>query len=117
MSILLPAEALARASDSQLVALASAIETELTRRAAEAAQPEGTEVLEVRPHSQGCFRLERVRCGKPNCRCMRGGSGHGPYWYLDRRKADGRLTSTYVGKKLPGSETSTTDRAPATTER
>ena len=48
---------------------------------------------------------------------MRGGSGHGPYWYLYRRKGDGRLTSTYVGKKLPGSETSTTDRAPPPTER
>ena len=41
MSIILPAEALARASDSQLVTLTSAIETELTRRAAEAAQPGG----------------------------------------------------------------------------
>ncbi len=35
---------------------------------------------------------------------MRGGSPHGPYWYLYRRTAAGKLRSTYVGKKLPGAE-------------
>ncbi len=65
MSILVSAEALARASDSQLGTLASAIQTELTRRAAEAAQPEGTQVLEVRPHSQGCFASNECAAGSP----------------------------------------------------
>lgn len=27
----------------------------------------------------------RVRCGKPNCRCV-GGAGHGRYWYLRWRE-------------------------------
>jgi hypothetical protein len=28
-----------------------------------------------------CLVRERVRCGKPRCRCLNGAK-HGPYWYL-----------------------------------
>jgi hypothetical protein len=28
-----------------------------------------------------CLVRERVRCGKPGCRCLNGAK-HGPYWYL-----------------------------------
>jgi hypothetical protein len=60
MSIILPAEALARASDSQLVTLASAIETEL-------------------PH-------QRLGSGRPTHRCRQRGRDHqaGPGQHPDR---------------------------------
>ena len=38
------------------------------------------------------YRLEEVKCGKPNCtRCP-----HGPYWYAYWRE-DGRVRSKYLG--------------------
>lgn len=43
---------------------------------------------------------EYVRCGKSNCRCMKGGAPHGPYWYGYYREK-GRLRSVYIGKTLP----------------
>ena len=43
--------------------------------------------------------LQKVRCGKPTCRCARaGGELHGPYWYLYWKK-DGKTKSRYVGKE------------------
>jgi hypothetical protein len=45
------------------------------------------------------YRLEAIRCGKEKCKCARG-QMHGPYWYSYAR-VDGKLKSTYVGKKLP----------------
>lgn len=43
-------------------------------------------------------RLEKVRCGKPRCRCARG-QLHGPYWYgYESRR--GRRRSFYIGKTL-----------------
>jgi hypothetical protein len=45
------------------------------------------------------YRLERVRCGKENCKCTRG-KLHGPYWYSYTRVKD-KVTSRYVGKNLP----------------
>ena len=61
----------------------------------------GREVVEVRRTRRGSYQLERIRCGKPTCRCARGGpgSGHGPYWYL-YWKQDGRTRSKYIGKEL-----------------
>lgn len=42
------------------------------------------------------YRLESVRCGKPNCKSC----PHGPYWYAYFRDG-GRLRSRYIGKELP----------------
>ena len=48
------------------------------------------------------FRQERVKCGKPACRC-RQGELHGPYTYK-YWKEDGKLRKAYVGRglKRPG---------------
>ncbi len=42
------------------------------------------------------YRLEEVRCGKPNCSSC----PHGPYWYAYFREG-GRLRSRYIGRSLP----------------
>ena len=42
------------------------------------------------------YRLETVRCGKPNCRSC----PHGPYWYAYYREGK-RLRSRYIGRELP----------------
>jgi hypothetical protein len=42
------------------------------------------------------YRLEGVRCGKPDCRSC----PHGPYWYAYYREGD-RLRSHYIGRHLP----------------
>ncbi|MFQ5795497.1 MAG: DUF6788 family protein [Candidatus Bipolaricaulia bacterium] len=62
----------------------------------------GREVVEVRQLKSCCYRLERVRCGKPNCKCTKG-ELHGPYWYAYWREGK-RVRSGYVGKSLPGSD-------------
>lgn len=98
--MLLPAQAITAASVGELAELAEAIEAELTRRALDNEhQGDGAEVIEVRAAPTGCYRLEKVKCGKPNCRCA-DGKLHGPYWYLYQRRG-GKLTSKYVGKRLP----------------
>jgi hypothetical protein len=42
------------------------------------------------------YRLETVKCGKPNCRSC----PHGPYWYAYYREGE-KLRSRYVGRELP----------------
>ena len=42
----------------------------------------------------GFLRSEHIRCGKPACRCARGGL-HGPYWYR-RWRENGRQRRAYV---------------------
>jgi hypothetical protein len=42
------------------------------------------------------YRLETVKCGKPNCRSC----PHGPYWYAYYREGK-RLRSRYIGRELP----------------
>jgi len=42
------------------------------------------------------YRLESVKCGKPNCRSC----PHGPYWYAYYREGK-RLRSRYIGRELP----------------
>jgi len=77
------------------------LETQLDAR--DRAGQKGAEVLEVEPaRGGGSYVLQKVRCGKPTCRCARiGGELHGPYWYLFTKK-DGKTTSKYVGKnRLP----------------
>lgn len=91
---------IAGAATGELERLAARVEAELTRRQlAGREEGGGRSVVEERPTPGGCYRLEKVRCGKDNCRCA-GGELHGPYWYLYARK-NGRLTSRYVGKELP----------------
>ena len=48
----------------------------------------GTEAL------PGSLHAERVRCGRPDCRCARG-APHGPYWYR-RWREHGRQRRQYV---------------------
>lgn len=69
---------------------------ELKRRK-NSGKPASRETVEEHPTSAGTLRLERVRCGKKNCRKCADGPAHGPYWYLYRRR-NGRMTSKYVGK-------------------
>jgi hypothetical protein len=45
------------------------------------------------------YSLERVRCGKENCKCARG-QLHGPYWYAYWIEG-GKPKSQYIGKRLP----------------
>lgn len=42
------------------------------------------------------YRLETVRCGKPNCKSC----PHGPYWYAYFREGN-KLRSRYIGRELP----------------
>jgi hypothetical protein len=56
------------------------------------------------------YRLERVRCGKENCKCA-SGELHGPYCYAYWSEG-GRTRSKYVGKKMPRKE-----RAPSVGRR
>lgn len=91
---------IAGAATGELEHLAARVEAELTRRQlAEREEDGGRSLVEERTAPGGCYRLEKVRCGKDNCRCA-GGEPHGPYWYLYARRG-GRLTSRYVGKELP----------------
>lgn len=46
------------------------------------------------------YEYERIRCGKPSCRCARG-ELHGPYWYVYWRDSGGKLRKRYVGKTRP----------------
>jgi hypothetical protein len=43
----------------------------------------------------GTLLAEYIRCGKPTCRCMHDGTGHGPYWRSFWREG-GRTRSAYV---------------------
>ena len=92
---------LENATKSELETLRNRLEAELTRR--ELAEREPTvnrQVVEERTASAGTLRSERVKCGKERCRKCREGPAHGPYWYLYFRR-NGKLTSRYIGKKLP----------------
>ena len=89
------------AHTAELEALRNRIEAELTRRELDEREPvENRQVVEERPASAGTLRLEMVKCGKERCRKCREGPAHGPYWYLYFRR-NGKLTSRYIGKKIP----------------
>lgn len=53
------------------------------------------------PELAGVLVKEKVRCNRPNCRCMRRNQPHGWYYYLYWRdyRADGKLKKLYVPKK------------------
>lgn len=48
------------------------------------------------------YRLQRVKCGKADCKCA-AGEGHGPYWYAFWREGN-RVRSKYIGKVLKREE-------------
>jgi len=56
----------------------------------------------VRPakNGGGSYVHQYTKCGKPTCRCAKGGKLHGPYWYLYTKKG-GKTTCKYIGKDLP----------------
>jgi len=63
-------------------------------------------VTKYREHTSGkrgavhvSYHLERVRCGKENCKCSKG-ELHGPYWYAYWSEG-GKVRSQYIGKRLP----------------
>jgi hypothetical protein len=58
--------------------------------------PAGRETVEERHAPGGCYRLERVKCGK--CARCEAGPVHGPYWYWYGRNG-GRVVSRYIGKE------------------
>jgi hypothetical protein len=55
------------------------------------------EVVERQKVGHITYQLERVRCGKANCKCA-SGELHGPYWY-GYFSEDGKTKSMYVGKQ------------------
>lgn len=57
------------------------------------------EVVERHYRASICYQLEKVICGKGNCKCANG-KKHGPYWYSYQWNA-GRVVSKYIGKASP----------------
>ncbi len=57
------------------------------------------EVLGTKSHGSKCYRLEKTKCGKKNCKCV-GGDLHGPYWYAYYRD-NGKLKCEYIGRRFP----------------
>jgi hypothetical protein len=58
----------------------------------------GREVIQEQRIGKIVYRQERIRCGKPSCKCA-AGELHGPYWYAYQREG-GKLRSRYIGKTL-----------------
>ena len=57
------------------------------------------EVVETKKEGRITYQLERVKCGKANCRCAKDGQLHGPYWYAYQKQGQ-KLKSWYIGKTL-----------------
>src|SRR2546429_1142013 len=57
------------------------------------------EAVEEKERDNKTYRLVSIRCGKENCKCIKG-SGHGPYWYAFWSE-QGKTRSKYIGKKRP----------------
>lgn len=80
---------------AELGILIEELEASATRAAAQR-----REVIQSQHTPNATYQLERVRCGKVGCKCAgENGELHGPYWYAYWRN-DGKLRSTYIGKKL-----------------
>jgi hypothetical protein len=58
------------------------------------------EVVDERVRGKKTYRLVLVRCGKENCKCAKGGGGHGPYWYAFWSE-QGATRCEYIGKRSP----------------
>lgn len=60
--------------------------------------PEDVESVENDSDNKGgTLVLEKVKCGKDDCKCA-DGEKHGPYYYRYFRDESGTLTSEYEGK-------------------
>ena len=74
---------LERLSYLELVKLDEAIHRLLEQRLVgdpEIRQRSDREVVERKKVGHLTYQLERIRCGKQNCKCAKGAL-HGPYWY------------------------------------
>ena len=60
------------------------------------------ETIAERVRDNKTYRLVSVRCGKEKCKCAKGSSGHGPYWYAFWSEK-GSTKCEYVGRELPQS--------------
>ncbi|MEM9449890.1 MAG: DUF6788 family protein [Cyanobacteria bacterium P01_E01_bin.6] len=61
----------------------------------------GRQILDHRRIGRTTYQLEKIKCGKPTCRCaQKNGDLHGPYWYLYEWNGE-KIISQYIGKKLP----------------
>jgi hypothetical protein len=57
--------------------------------------------FQLPPHLLHASLIERfLKCGKANCRCHSGGPKHGPFFYLNRCFARGKMQSLLL--KSPG---------------
>ncbi len=56
------------------------------------------ETIEEKQQGTITYRLEKVKCGKPNCKCATG-EKHGPYWYAYYSRR-GKTVSKYIGKQF-----------------
>lgn len=66
----------------------------------------GRHLVESRTINHVIYQLEKVKCGKPTCKCnQEDGELHGPYWYLYRWNGK-KVVSQYIGKTLPRDLTS-----------
>jgi len=75
-----------------------------TQSKTETTSSKGREVVESKRIGDKIYQLERVRCGKPGCKCAgENGVFHGPYWYAYWRDT-GKLKSRYIGKILKPSQ-------------
>lgn len=62
-------------------------------------QPPGSETaIELRRIGKSCFLLQKVKCGKANCKCATG-KLHGPYWYEFWREGS-KVKKRYHGKQI-----------------
>jgi hypothetical protein len=89
-----------RLSYLELVKLDEVIHRLLDARmvaAAEIRERPDCEVVDRKKVGQITYQLERIRCGKANCKCAKG-SLHGPYWY-GYWSEGGKTKSVYIGKQ------------------
>ena len=84
-------------------------EEEESGREREPHQLKGREVVTLKKAGAVTYQLERIKCGKENCKCSKG-QGHGPYWYK-YWSVGGRTKSAYIGKNLPGEGSDTSSIA------
>lgn len=52
-------------------------------------------------HDYPTYRQLLVDCRKPKCRGCKKGPSHGPYWFAEWKGKRGKVSTKYVGKRLP----------------
>ncbi|HNP69494.1 MAG TPA: hypothetical protein PKK15_00210 [Kouleothrix sp.] len=89
-------EALSGLDPDELQAIAAALRDLLAARDSPTVVISVPDVVAERMVRGVTYRLEHVRCGKPQCRCA-GGACHGPYWYA-YWFTNGKTRKRYIGK-------------------